>query len=118
MKECSEKQIYVIGGRERRTNIGKSETDDCEAPSAGSTLHVGDGEWKHPLRDCLWVEVNLLKIRPEEKLTRPRTSTVEQPAQIARTTAYGDQFFAVQGLEHFAILTLLHGSLHCFWFGR
>lgn len=118
MKECSEKQIYVIGGRERRTNIGKSETDDCEAPSAWSTLHCWGRRMETPAQGLSVGGSELLKIRPEAKLTRPRTGTVEQPAQIARTTAYGDQFVAEQGLEHFAILTLLHGSLHWFWFGR
>lgn len=115
MKECSEKQIYVIGGRERRTNIGKSETDDCEAPSAWSTLHCWGRRMETPAQGLSVGGSELLKIRPEEKLTPVLWS---KPAQIARTTAYGDQFLAEQGLEHFAILTLLHGSLHWFWFGR
>ncbi len=54
----------------------------------------------------------LLKIRPEEKLTRPRTNTVAQPSSDSSTlppTAI--HLLLSEELEHFAILMSPHSTL-------
>ncbi len=61
----------------------------------------------------------LLKIRPEEKLTTPRTNTVAQISSDSSTlppTAIN--LLLSEELEHFATLTSLHPFLALFCFDR